>query len=349
MRPHTLSAPASTPPQANALLGVEVRHLATLAAIAETRSFRGAAEELGYVQSAISQQLARLEKLVGVRLVERTRGHARVELTAAGRIMLGHAEQIVAQLRAAHADLAGHLAGERPALRVGMLPSVATRILPALLAQLGPELPPGSVTAVEHAEEGTLFAAVEAGELDAVFAELPLLPGAFEADELLCEECVLLVPADSPLRGADAGTIGSWGKELSLVARPGWRHGQLLAAGLEAAGLQPRYEYSSGSDAGAQALVAAGLAAAVLPRSSVDESDPRSSTVPGEGLLAPRRLVLVRLRGRDLGSPFESFLAAAEVVCGRLDWKRRAHGGPSPVRSSPEPATPLRRRSSASA
>lgn len=314
----TRDAADSPQGQADALLGVEVRHLAALAAIAETRSFRAAAEQLGYVQSAISQQLAHLEKLVGARLVERSRGHARVELTAAGTIMLTHAEQVVSQLGAARADLTRHLDGTGPDLRVGVLPGVATRILPELLARLEAELPPGSVTTVEHGDDDALFAAVEAGELDLAFAELPLLPGPFAAHELLREECVLLVPASSPLRDCSAAELRSRAPELSLVARPGWRHAALLGANLEAAGLRLSYEHSARSDAGAQALVAAGLAAAVLPRSAVDEADDRVRAVALTDLLPSRPLALIRLRGRDLGSPFEAFLAAAGAVCDQL-------------------------------
>jgi molybdate transport repressor ModE-like protein len=97
----------------NNWLGVELRHLAALAAVCRTGSFRGAADELGYVQSAVSQQIARLEHVIGVRLLERMRGHGEVTLTPAGEIVLEHAENIFARLRAAQDDLGRLAAAER--------------------------------------------------------------------------------------------------------------------------------------------------------------------------------------------------------------------------------------------
>ena len=87
-------------------LGVEVRHFAALEAVAREGSFGRAAESLGYTQSAISQQIQTLERLVGERLLERPGGPRAVSLTEAGRLLLRHAEAIVARLHAAQADMA---------------------------------------------------------------------------------------------------------------------------------------------------------------------------------------------------------------------------------------------------
>jgi molybdate transport repressor ModE-like protein len=88
-------------------LGVEVRHLAALAAIASERSFSGAASDLGYVQSAVSQQIAKLERVVGMRLIERCRGHRPVGLTPAGELLVRQSRTLLETLHAARADLDG--------------------------------------------------------------------------------------------------------------------------------------------------------------------------------------------------------------------------------------------------
>src|ERR1700752_4210257 len=97
--------------QPNQWLGVEVRHFAALQAIAAEHSFARAAHRLGYTQSAVSQQIATLERIVGEQLIERPGGPRPVSLTEAGQVLLGHAESIVARLQAAQADLAALSSG----------------------------------------------------------------------------------------------------------------------------------------------------------------------------------------------------------------------------------------------
>src|SRR3712207_1338653 len=85
--------------------GVELRHLIALEAVARETSFGKAALSLGYTQSAISQQIATLERLVGEKLVDRPGGPRKVSLTEAGELLLRHAQAIVSRLAAAQADL----------------------------------------------------------------------------------------------------------------------------------------------------------------------------------------------------------------------------------------------------
>ena len=88
------------------IANVELRHFTALEAVGRTHSFAAAARELGYTQSAVSQQIARLERAVGQRLVVRPGGPRPVSLTEAGELLRRHADAIVAQLDAAQADMA---------------------------------------------------------------------------------------------------------------------------------------------------------------------------------------------------------------------------------------------------
>src|SRR5216110_2305958 len=118
---------------ADGWLGVELRHFLALEAVAREGSFGKAAAALGYTQSAVSQQIAALERIVGQRLVERPGGPKPVSLTAAGRLLLTHADAIAARVAAAQADLTALAEGQAGPLRVGVYQSVGQRILPELM------------------------------------------------------------------------------------------------------------------------------------------------------------------------------------------------------------------------
>src|SRR5207302_4556353 len=180
-------------------LGVELRHFLALEAVAREHSFAKAAFALGYTQSAVSQQIATLERLVGQKLVERPGGPKPVSLTEAGRLLLTHAEAIAARVAAAQADLTALEDGEAGTLRVGVFQSVGQRILPELMRRYLGSWPKVGVSLTESADDSSLLAQVERGELDLTFSDLPLTEGPFESVELLRDPYVLVVPAGSEL------------------------------------------------------------------------------------------------------------------------------------------------------
>jgi DNA-binding transcriptional LysR family regulator len=120
-------------------LGVEFRHLAALAAVAEEGSFNAAATRLGYVQSAVSQQIAALERAIGARVIERSRGCQSLTLSAAGEVLLEHSEQILARLAAAWADVEALEDGRVGVARVGLPPGVESHVVPRVLPRLARE------------------------------------------------------------------------------------------------------------------------------------------------------------------------------------------------------------------
>src|ERR687888_2112791 len=159
--------------------GIEMRHLVALDAVAREGSFRRAATRLGYVQSAISHQIAALEGLIGKRLIDRSRGTRPLSLTPAGKILLAHAEAVIARVRAAQADLAALDLPGSTVLRVGATPDLVARLVPRLLRAFG-----GPVTLHELPSASGVLAALGRGELDLALADAPLPPGPLEVTPL---------------------------------------------------------------------------------------------------------------------------------------------------------------------
>ena len=200
--------------------GVELRHLAALAAIAREGSFRGAADSLGYVQSAVSQRIVQLERLIGVRLVDRTRGSKEVQVTPLGQLLVEHAEEILGRVQAARADLASHSDADRQdTLRVGVSPSVADGLLPSVLRALAAEFPELRLCPAESASDAALCELVEQGEADVAFGELPLPSGPFTSRTILRDRS----PAGRPAVGRENRGDRPRG------SRPGAPPGDLLA------------------------------------------------------------------------------------------------------------------------
>jgi len=170
---------------ADRLRTVELRHLTALRAVARERSFRRAAARLGYTQSAVSQQIAALERTVGERLVERPGGRSPVVLTDAGELLVEHAEAIAGRLEAAAADLASVRRGGTGTLRIGADQSVGARILPGLLRRLSQLRPNVVVELVERVDDLELARALERGETDLAFVDLTLADGPFDSVEIL--------------------------------------------------------------------------------------------------------------------------------------------------------------------
>jgi molybdate transport repressor ModE-like protein len=299
-------------------LGVELRHLAALQAIAEHGSFGRAAEALGYTQSAVSQQIATLERAVGQQLVERRGGPRPGGLTEAGRTLVGHAEAIVARLRAARADMAALAAGEAGTLRVGAFQSVGSRVLPELLRRFSIAWPQVEVSLTE-AEDDILLERVEDGSLDLAFVALPLALEAIETDLLVRDPYVLLVQAGSPLAERSAPpALGDIGK-LPLVGFRSCIGAQQVESRLRDAGVEPHMAFRSDDNATIQAMVAAGMGVALVPRLVVNEGDSRVAVVELDTRIPPRLIGIAWHRDRYRSPAALAFVDAARELCAELE------------------------------
>ena len=296
-------------------LGVEMRHLAALDAIARERSFSGAARSLGYTQSAISQQLALLERIVGERLVERPGGPRPVSLTPAGEVLLRHGRRVVDQLGAARADLEAWSAGSAGELRVGTYHTVGAKILPRVVGRLAGAVPDVRVGLVERPDEGELLSLVERGELDLTFMLFPPAPGPFASVELLRDPFMLLVADHSPVAEQDRRPTLADVARLPLIGYDRVRDVTRPEAYLRGT---PDVVFRSNDDETIHGLVAAGMGAALLPRLSVDRGYPGVRAVELSGGLPPRVIGLAWHRDRDPLPAAREFVAVTERVCEEL-------------------------------
>jgi DNA-binding transcriptional LysR family regulator len=292
-------------------LGVELRHLAALEAVARTRSFGRAARELGYTQSAVSQQIAQLERIVGQRLFDRPGGPRRVEPTEAGLLLLGHADAIVARLDAARADMAALAEGSAGTLRVGIYQSVGARLLPALVRRFREQWPLVGVRVREESSATDLLRLLEHGELDLTFADLPLPEGPFEWAEILQDPYVLLVSARSELAKLDAAPPLREVAKLPLIGRRTTDEPDRFLAG-RVPELNVIFRTDDNGTLGA--LVAEDLGAAIEPRLVVDPRDPAVKMLPFGSRIPPRTLVLAWHRDRYRAQAAEAFVALAREV-----------------------------------
>jgi DNA-binding transcriptional LysR family regulator len=292
-------------------LGVELRHLAALEAVGRTRSFHGAARELGYTQSAVSQQIAQLERNVGQRLVDRPGGPRPVDLTDAGRLLLRHADAIVAQLDAAQADMTAFAEGAAGPLRVGIYQSVGARILPGLLRRFKKEWPLVEVSVREEIDAADLLRLLEHGELDLTFADLPLPDGPFEAVEVLTDPYVLLVQAGSAL--ADRKAAPPF-RELGGVPIVTWRHVGEPETYLRGRVPNLNIVFRSDDNGTLVGLVAEGLGVAVVPQLVVNPRNPAYVALPFGNRIPPRHLAIVWHRDRFRSAAAESFVELAKSL-----------------------------------
>jgi DNA-binding transcriptional LysR family regulator len=302
---------------ANEWLGIDLRHLAALEAVTRTGSFGRAARELGYTQSAVSQQIAQLERIVGQKLFDRPGGPRRVEPTEAGLLLLGHADAIVAQLDAARADMAALAEGAAGTLRVGIYQSVGARLLPALVRRFREQWPLVGVRVREESAAPDLLRLLEHGELDLTFADLPLRDGPFEWAELLQDPYVLLVSARSELASLDSAPSLREVAKLPLIGRRSTDEPERFLAGRVPT---VNVVFRTDDNGTLAAFVAEDLGAAIEPRLVVDPRDRDLKMLPFGSRIPPRTLVLAWHRDRYRSQAAQAFVELAqELAAGSWD------------------------------
>lgn len=283
---------------------MNLRHLRAFVAIAETGSFQAAARRLFITQSAVSMQMKALEESLGTALFDRRRRPP--TLNALGRSLLERARDLVASADA-FADAAtgdGQLLGT---LQLGVVPSIATTILPNTLAALRTEHPQVQVR-VEGGLSARLEQRVESGNLDGAVITLPeRLPSRLTAlpifEELLC----VAVPHSTEARSACEAL-----RDLPFIRfNRGTGVGRIIDATLRARALVVHETMELDSIEAILMMVSRGLGVAVVPARSLTAeftATVRTLSLPGDPV--SRAVVLVIAKERQT-SPLVSALHRA--------------------------------------
>jgi DNA-binding transcriptional LysR family regulator len=314
------------PQRAEPWLGIEIRHFAALEALATERSFYRAAARLGYTQGAVSQQLAALERAVGLKLVNRG-GGSELTLTEAGERLLVHVRAIRSRIATAQQDLRAIALGSTGVLRLGVYQSVAT-LLPELLATFRSACPEVHVAITDAAGDRDLQEALHRDELDLAFVDMPLLPNlALSAEELIRDEYVLVVGERSDYFGGRAEISPADLRGVPLVAFKHSRSTELLLWSLRAAGVEPDLLLRSDDNVFLRAFANAGSGAALLPRLAVDGGD-QLRVVCLREVQTARGVGVARSSAQTASAAMNEFIDGARLVCrdlaARTEWLRPA-------------------------
>ncbi|MFD8753939.1 LysR family transcriptional regulator [Kitasatospora sp. NPDC059577] len=282
---------------------IDARRLRTLRAVADHRTVTAAAAALYLTPSAVSQQLAALEQETGHHLLAREgRG---VRLTAAGEILLGHADVVLAQLERAEADLAAYSAGVSGEVTVASFATGIGLVLAPAIGLLG-ERAPGVRLKVLDAEGDASLPMVLDGRADlAVAVEYRGAPRADDARltrvPLYAEPFEAVLPLGHPLAG-EAGPldVAALADEPWIGPYPGNPCHDVVLLACEHAGFQPRLLHSSDDFRAVVALASAGAGVALVPRSALRGVDLGQVAVrPVDSELATRRVFAAVRAGAD--------------------------------------------------
>jgi DNA-binding transcriptional LysR family regulator len=252
---------------------MEFRHLRTIVAVARHRSFTKAADELFLAQSAISQQIRRLEAELGVQVFRRS--SRSVELTEEGRVILEHAKRVLAEVDDLHGhleELTGLLRGN---VRIGGVYPFGPYDLYAVLADFRERYPGVAIHMLEDTQE-EMLAMLRKDELDCAFASVdPDAIGSEFAGTLLWEEEFVVIAApDHPFHDRPVVSFEELVGEDLIAYRDNSALRRRFESTLGRRGLEPRNAFVCTEMNAVRALASKGLGVAVLPRSIAELDGP---------------------------------------------------------------------------
>lgn len=245
---------------------LDLPKLRMFVAVARTESFTRAADELGLRQPTISQQIRGLEDGIGTRLFERL-GRS-VRLTPAGVALLSYAERILdlaQEAQVATREAAGQSART---LRLGVGNTLATYVLPDLLARLRWEQP-DIVVQITVGNTEQLIEAVLDTRVELALVGSPIADGRLIIQSFLTDDLVMIEPPDGPWRSKQSVDLASLATQTLFVREPGSAIYASIAALLSERQIVPAHTITLGNLEAIKRSVEVGLGVAIVPEIAV--------------------------------------------------------------------------------
>jgi DNA-binding transcriptional LysR family regulator len=293
---------------------LDSRHLSALVLIARTRSISKAAEELGFGQSAVSQQLAALERIVGRRLVDRGTGPRPVTLTAAGEVLLCHATWILERLHVARNEMELLESGAAGTVRIGTFQSAGARLLPQVLAVFRRQWPNIAVSIYSEVSDGELTGLVRTGSLDLSFVESSMMRDGLAGVELVRDEYVALVPPHHRLATRAGVSLHDFAGEDMIDGASGEACTTRAERAFRDRDVYTNVVFRTDDNPTRQRLVDAGLGCAVLPGLTVEPGLPQGAVMVPLQEDLHRTISLAWSSDRTPSFAMTQFIAAAQQV-----------------------------------
>ncbi|GAB2865552.1 LysR family transcriptional regulator [Actinocorallia aurea] len=308
---------------------LDARRLRVLHTVAVRGGVTAAADTLCVSPSAVSQQLALLEREAGCDLVERAgRG---IALTPAGRALASAAEEVLHALDRAEAAVAAARRGISGTVRVGAFPSAARALVGPAVARALRRHPDLDVR-VSEGEDGRSLADLRLASLDVVIAQeydhVPVtFPAGLVRHALLRDPLHLCVPASGPF--AEASSLGDLRDAPWIAAAPGTPCGDSTRQACHDAGFSPDVRHTVMDFALALDLVAEGLGVAAIPRLGLRDLPDGVATAP----VAHARTLYAVVREPGIGPVRPSVAAFLDELVHSLPTSAPASAGGVRARS----------------
>jgi len=265
---------------------IGLRELQALICVADLGSFRRAAIELGYTQSALSHQVATLEQKLGHQLFIRPGGRGAVKLTPAGEAACRRARRTLSEARAIFSDIDESEGGERLQIRVGVTQTSAGEIMPPALREFREVHAGVEVVLTEVDSDEVVLNGLGSGKLDLGFVNSLAPDERVDKVQITEDRWVILTRRGSTISGMDRPGLDVLdGTDLVAWTRR-WRTQRELEDLLSRRGVTPRIVYRTDDNLALQRLVAAGLGHACVGQLSVLSAIDASLTwlAPSEAL-----------------------------------------------------------------